>query len=57
MSNKIQGVIYDQDGQLIDALYEAGIISNIYDEKRRRVLIEDKESLDLFFKLEKSFSI
>lgn len=48
---------FNKVSQLIDELYEAGIISNIYDEKRRRVLIEDKESLDLFFKLEKSFSI
>lgn len=47
---------FETVSKLIDQLYEAGIISGIKSDTKRKVLIEDKVSLDLLLNLEKQYS-
>lgn len=47
---------FETVSKLIDGLYEAGIISGINSNNRRRVLIGDKESLNLLYKMETQYS-
>ena len=47
---------FDTVSNLIDQLFESGIISGFIENKKRQVNLKDKESLELLFKLEKQYS-
>lgn len=47
---------FDTVSNLIDQLFESGIISGLIESKRRKVNLKDKESLELLFKLEEQYS-
>ena len=47
---------FDIASRLIDELFEAGIISGIDKENKRKVFIDDKLSLDLLYQMETQYS-
>ncbi|GAA4801820.1 DNA translocase FtsK [Litoribaculum gwangyangense] len=51
------GVDFEKVSQIIDELYDAGIISDPIKGAVRNVFIKDKKSLDLFFQVEKSYHV